>query len=105
MDIRYTVSAGAGVAAMIFISLAFRCVGVILCMIGTKLNVKERIFCVIAYMPKATVQAAIGSVPLAMGMSIGNTALSTAVLAIIITAPLGAFGMDVTYKKLLHHGK
>ena len=105
VDIRYTVSAGAGVAAMIFISLAFRCVGVILCMIGTKLNVKERIFCVIAYMPKATVQAAIGSVPLAMGMSIGNTALSTAVLAIIITAPLGAFGMDVTYKKLLHHGK
>ena len=105
VDIRYTVSAGAGGAAMIFISLAFRCVGVMLCMIGTKLNIKERIFCVIAYMPKATVQAAIGSVPLAMGMSIGNTALSTAVLAIIITAPLGAFGMDVTYKKLLHHGK
>ena len=105
VDIRYTVSAGAGVVAMIFISFAFRCVGVMLCMIGTKLNVKERIFCVIAYMPKATVQAAIGSVPLAMGMSIGNTALSTAVLAIIITAPLGALGMDITYKKLLHHGK
>ncbi len=105
VDIRYTVSAGGGVAAMIFISLAFRCVGVMLCMIGTKLNIKERIFCVIAYMPKATVQAAIGSVPLAMGMSIGNTALSTAVLAIMITAPLGAFGMDVTYKKLLHQGK
>ena len=102
VDIHYTLSAGAGVVAMIFISLAFRCVGVMLCMLGTKLNVKERIFCVIAYLPKATVQAAIGSVPLAMGLSIGNMALSTAVAAIIITAPLGAFGMEVTYKRLLH---
>ena len=101
VDIRYTMSAGVGVVAMIFISLAFRCVGVMMCMLGTKLNVKERIFCVIAYMPKATVQAAIGSVPLAMGLSIGNIALSTAVAAIIITAPLGAFGMDITYKRLL----
>ena len=75
-----------------------------MCMLGTKLNVKERIFCVIAYMPKATVQAAIGSVPLAMGLSIGNIARSTAVAAIIITAPLGAFGMDITYKRLLKKG-
>lgn len=101
VDIRYTVSAGIGVAAMIFISLAFRCIGVMLCMLKTKLNFKERLFCVIAYMPKATVQAAIGSIPLAMGLSCGNTALSTAVLAIVITAPLGAFGMEFTYKKLL----
>ncbi len=101
VDIRYTVSAGVGVIAMIFISLSFRCIGVMICMLGTKLNIRERLFCVIAYMPKATVQAAIGSVPLAMGLSCGNIALSTAVLAIVITAPLGAFGMEITYKKLL----
>ena len=67
----------------------------------TKLKWKERLFCVISYLPKATVQAAIGSVPLAAGLSCGKIVLSVAVLAIIITAPLGAIGMDRTYKKLL----
>ena len=70
-------------------------------MLGTKLNKKERLFCVIAYLPKATVQAAIGSVPMAMGLSCGKIVLSVAVLAILITAPLGALGMYASYKKLL----
>ena len=101
VDIRYTVTAGAAAVAMIFIALLFRATGVTLCMLGTKLNWKERIFCVIAYLPKATVQAAIGSVPLSLGLSCGNIVLSVAVLAIIITAPLGAFGIDFSYKYLL----
>ncbi len=100
VDIRYTLGAGLGAVGMIFIALAFRSVGVWLCMLGTKLNFKERIFCIIAYLPKATVQAAIGSVPLAMGLSCGKIVLSVAVMAIIITAPLGAFGIDLSYKKL-----
>lgn len=101
VDIRYTMSAGFAAVAMIFLALAFRGIGVLLCLVKTQLNWKERLFCVIAYLPKATVQAAIGSVPLAMGLPCGQIALSVAVLAIIITAPLGAIGMDVTYKKLL----
>lgn len=105
VDIRYTMSAGAAAVAMIFIALAFRAVGVCLCLVRTKLNVKERLFCVIAYLPKATVQAAIGSVPLAMGLACGRIVLSVAVLAILITAPLGAIGMDLTYKRLLSNGK
>ena len=70
-------------------------------LMGTPLNRKERLFCVIAYLPKATVQAAIGSVPLALGLPCGQLVLSVAVLAILITAPLGALGMDLTYRKLL----
>lgn len=101
VDIRYTLAAGAPAVAMILLALAFRAVGVCLCMAGTALNRKERLFCVIAYLPKATVQAAIGSVPLAMGLPCGQIVLSVAVLAILITAPLGAIGMDHTYKKLL----
>ena len=72
-----------------------------LCLLGTPLTRKERLFCVIAYLPKATVQAAIGSVPLALGLPCGQLVLSVAVLAILITAPLGALGMDLTYRKLL----
>lgn len=101
VDIRYTLSAGIVAVFMIFIALIFRTVGVLICTIKTKLNMKERIFCVIAYLPKATVQAAIGSVPLAAGLACGKIILSVAVLAIIITAPLGALGIDNTYKKLL----
>ena len=101
VDIRYTLSAGIAAVFMIFIALIFRTAGVLLCTIKTKLNMKERIFCVIAYLPKATVQAAIGSVPLAAGLACGKIILSVAVLAIIITAPLGALGIDNTYKKLL----
>ena len=101
VDIRYTLSAGIAAVFMIFITLIFRTAGVLICTIKTKLNMKERIFCVIAYLPKATVQAAIGSVPLAAGLACGKIILSVAVLAIIITAPLGALGIDNTYKKLL----
>lgn len=103
VDIRYTLNAGLPAILMIFIALIFRSVGVIMCMVGTELSFKERLFCVIAYLPKATVQAAIGSVPLALGLDCGTLCLSIAVLAIIITAPLGAFGMDITYKRLLKH--
>ena len=103
VDIRYTMGAGLSAVALIFLALFFRSIGVVLCMIGTPLNQKERLFCVIAYLPKATVQAAIGSVPLSLGLGCGNLVLSIAVLAIVITAPLGAFGMDLTYKNLLVH--
>ena len=81
--------------------LIFRMAGVALCMAGTKLKLKERAFCMLAYTPKATVQAAIGGVPLSMGLACGNTVLIVAVLARIITAPLGAFAIDMTYRKLL----
>ena len=105
VDIRYTMQAGITAVLMIFVGLMFRAAGVSLCMLGTKLNKKERLFCVIAYLPKATVQAAIGSVPLAMGLPCGQIVLSVAVLAILITAPLGAAGMDLTYDKLLVHSE
>ena len=101
VDIRYTLNAGAAAVVMILLALVFRAVGVCLCVAGTNLTKKERLFCAIAYLPKATVQAAIGSVPLAMGLSCGQIVLSVAVLAILITAPLGAIGMDNTYRKLL----
>ena len=101
VDIRYTLAAGIPAVAMILLALVFRAAGVCLCMAGTALNRKERLFCVIAYLPKATVQAAIGSVPLGMGLPCGQIVLSVAVLAILITAPLGAIGMDATYQKLL----
>ena len=101
VDIRYTMQAGIAAVLMIFVGLMFRAAGVSLCMLGTKLNKKERLLCGIAYLPKATVQAAIGSVPLAMGLPCGQIVLSVAVLAILITAPLGAAGMDLTYDKLL----
>ena len=101
VDIRYTLEVGLAAVAMIFVALIFRSFGVLLCTVKTNLFAKERAFCVIAYLSKATVQAAIGSVPLAAGLSCGKIVLSVAVMAIIITAPLGAFGMDFTYKKFL----
>ncbi len=101
VDIRYTLHAGAAAVLMIGIALLFRCAGVSVCLLGTALSRKERLFCVIAYLPKATVQAAIGSVPLALGLPCGQLVLSVAVLAILITAPLGALGMDCSYRRLL----
>lgn len=105
VDIRYTMDAGTMAILMIFIALCFRAIGVSLCLLKTQLNFKERCFCIIAYIPKATVQAAIGSVPLAMGLACGQIVLSVAVLAILITAPLGAIGMDISYQKLLTQQK
>lgn len=101
VDLHYAYAAGLPAVILIFGVLLFRMAGVWVCLFKTKLLFKERLFCVLAYMPKATVQAAIGSVPLSMGLSCGNIVLTVAVLAILITAPLGAFLIDLTYKKLL----
>lgn len=101
VDLHYAYAAGLSAVILIFGVLLFRMAGVWVCLFKTKLLFKERLFCVLAYMPKATVQAAIGSVPLSMGLSCGNIVLTVAVLAILITAPLGAFLIDLTYKKLL----
>lgn len=101
VDIRYLASAGLAALALIAIAAAFRMAGVFLCLLQTKLNRKERLFTAISYLPKATVQAAIGGIPLALGIPAGNTILTVAVVAILITAPLGAIATDLTYKKLL----
>lgn len=94
-------SAGLKFIVLIFGVLLFRMIGVYLCVLGTNLNAKERLFCMLAYIPKATVQAAIGGVPLAMGLACGNMVLTVSVISILITAPLGAFFIDWTYKKCL----
>ena len=86
---------------MIFAALLARGIGVEVCLLKTSLNFKERLFCVIAYMPKATVQAAIGGVALAQGLPCGSIVLAVAVLGILVTAPLGAIGIDSTYRQWL----
>lgn len=101
VDIRYAAGAGLGIIALIFLALIVRVTGVALCMIKTPLNLKERLFCMIAYLPKATVQAAIGGVPLALGLECGQLVLTAAVVAILITAPLGAIGMERSCCRLL----
>lgn len=101
VDIKYAVAAGFAAVLLIFGVMIFRLAGVYVSLLRTPLTKKERVFCMIAYMPKATVQAAIGSIPLALGLSCGKIVLTVAVLAILITAPLGAFGVDISYKKLL----
>ena len=103
VDIKYAIAAGVTSVIVIIVSLLFRMNGVFVSLIKTKLNTKERLFCMIAYTPKATVQAAIGSLPLAMGLACGKSVLTVAVLAILITAPLGAFAIDKTYKRLLEN--
>ncbi|MCI5726626.1 MAG: cation:proton antiporter, partial [Clostridium sp.] len=101
VDINYASKAGIRVVILILSILCFRMLGVFVCMIKTRLNIKERLFCMVAYIPKATVQAAIGGMPLAMGFECGNLVLSIAVIAILVSAPLGGFLIDFTYKKLL----
>ena len=101
VDIKYAVAAGFAAVLLIFGVMIFRLAGVYVSLLKTPLTKKERVFCMIAYLPKATVQAAIGSTPLALGLSCGKIVLTVAVLAILITAPLGAFGVDISYKKLL----
>ena len=103
VNIRYAWSAGLPAVLLIFGVLVFRMAGVFCCLVRTKLEVRERVFCMIGYMPKATVQAAIGGMPLAMGLACGDMVLTVAVLAILITAPLGAFLIDLTYKRLLQN--
>lgn len=101
VDIRYAISTGVKAIFLLLLVLLFRMLGVFFCLLRSKLNKKERIFCMVAYTPKATVQAAIGGVPLAMGLGCGRIVLTVAVLSILITAPLGAFGVDLLYKKCL----
>ena len=102
VNIKYALGASIPAILLIMTVIAFRMAGVFLCLLGTSLSYKERLFCMIAYCPKATVQAAIGSIPLSMGLSSGNIILTVAVLSILITAPLGAFAIDFSYKKLLN---
>jgi len=101
VDIHYALAAGFNVIILIILVILFRMFGVYVCMLKTPLNPKERLFCMIAYTPKATVQAAIGSLPLAMGLACGNIVLTAAVVSILLSAPLGAIGIDLLYKKLL----
>ena len=101
VNVRYVGQAGLSVLLLLAGVLLFRALGVGVCLAGTSLTWKERIFCAIAYLPKATVQAAIGPIPLALGLSCGQTVLTVAVIAILLTAPLGALGIDLSHAKLL----
>lgn len=101
VNIRYLFSAGLSGMLLITAALLFRMLGVWMSTLGTDLSRKERLFCMIAYLPKATVQAAIGAIPLAMGLGSGETILAVAVLAIMLTAPLGALGIELSYKRLI----
>lgn len=101
VNINYLSHVGFKALLLIILALIFRMLGVFICLLNTKLNKKEKLFAMIAYTPKATVQAAIGGIPLSLGLSCGDIILTVAVLAIVLTAPLGAFAIDLSYKKLL----
>ena len=101
VNIGYLKNVGSNALIVIAGALVFRMAGVFVCLLGTKLNWKERMFTMLAYTPKATVQAAIGGIPLSIGLSCGDMVLTVAVLVIVLTAPLGAFAIDFSYKKLL----
>ncbi len=101
VNIGYLSKVGVKALAVIAFALVFRMLGVFVCMLGTSFNKKERLFTMMAYTPKATVQAAIGGIPLALGLACGDVVLTVAVLAIVITAPLGAFAIDLSYRKML----
>ena len=105
VDLNYAAAARLAAVATVLGVLCFRALGVLLCVAGSKLDKKERLFTILAYLPKATVQAAIGGVPLAMGLGCGQIVLTVAVIAILVTAPLGAFAIDFSYRKLLHKEK
>lgn len=101
VNIAYLSKVGGSALIVIIGALLFRMLGVFVCLFGTNLSKKERIFVMLAYTPKATVQAAIGGIPLSLGFACGDRILTVAVLAIVLTAPLGAFAIDLSYKKLL----
>lgn len=101
VDLSYALAAGIMVILLVVMALLFRMLGVVLSLIKTKLTSKERLFCAVAYTPKATVQAAIGTIPLAMGLECGSMVLTVAVVSILLTAPLGALLVDNLYKRLL----
>lgn len=92
---------GVQALAVILGALVFRMLGVYICLLGTDLTGREKMFCMLAYIPKATVQAAIGGIPLSLGFACGDAVLTVAVLAIVLTAPLGALAIDLSYKKWL----
>ena len=102
VDLRYAAAAGIFAVLLIICALAFRMSGVAMSLIKTKLTRQEKLFCMMAYTPKATVQAAIGTIPFTMGLPCGQTVLTAAVLSILITAPFGAICIDNLYKKLLN---
>ncbi|MDF2905311.1 MAG: potassium transporter [Herbinix sp.] len=102
VNLQYALTAGLVAVVVIIMALLLRMIGVSVCLIRTKLPQSERIFCMLAYTPKATVQAAIGAIPLSMGLACGEKILTVAVLSIIVTAPLGAFLIDKTYRRLLN---
>lgn len=102
VDVSFALASGITAIILVFASLLCRLVGVWLCLLRTRLSLREKFFCLAAYSPKATVQAAIGSIPLSMGLNCGSLVLTVAVLSILITAPLGAFAIDHMYKKLPH---
>ncbi len=104
VNINYLGKVGIKALIVILVALMFRMVGVFFSLLGTSIKPKEKLFTMMAYTPKATVQAAIGGIPLALGLACGDTVLTVAVLAIVLTAPLGAFAIDSTYKKLLKYG-
>ena len=101
VDLRFVVSAGILAAAVVVFGMLFRMIGVYISLVKTSFSKKERLFCMLAYTPKATVQAAIGGLPLAMGLACGEQVLMLAVISILLTAPFGAISMDRSYKKLL----
>ena len=101
VDLKYAAAAGAAAVLAVLGALCFRALGVVICVAGSGFSRKEKLFCVLSYLPKATVQAAIGGVPLAMGLGCGQIVLTVAVVAILVTAPLGALAIDASYKKLL----
>lgn len=101
VDLSYAIKAGGMAVAVVLGALIIRMVGVYICLLKTEITKSERLFCMIAYTPKATVQAAIGSIPLSMGLTCGKQVLTVAVLSILITAPFGAICVDNSYKKLL----
>ena len=101
VNMKYAVSAGIVVIVLVVCALVFRMIGVAISLVKTELNKKERLFCAVAYTPKATVQAAIGTIPLSMGLACGDMVLTVAVISILLTAPFGAICVDNLYKKLL----
>ena len=101
VNVSYLGKVGPKALILIFGALVFRMFGVFVCLLGTSLARRERFFAMMAYTPKATVQAAIGGIPLALGFACGDTVLTVAVLAIVLTAPLGAFAIDLSYRRLL----
>ena len=101
VDLRYVASAGVSAVLLILGALLFRMTGVAISLLKTGLSKRERLFCMVAYTPKATVQAAIGAIPLSMGLECGNIVLTVAVLSILITAPFGAICVDNLYKRFL----